>query len=131
MTFALAAFVLPSFHLSALRGERWRRRASAVVLMLLPMVLVWLQLRTGWLAGVLVLGVVLLYFTRRHPRDVTIASVLIVGGVIAAVMLLWLGSDMCYASHGGSNQARDSMLSSTLAMIAEKPLLGWGNGGFE
>ncbi|MBH3319509.1 O-antigen ligase C-terminal domain-containing protein [Serratia ureilytica] len=128
---ALAAFVLPGFQLSMLRAERWRRRALAAVLVLLPMVLVWLQSRTGWLAGVLVLGAVLLCFGRRHPRAVTIASVLVVGGVIAAAMVLWLGSDMRYTSHTGSNQARFAMLSSTLAMIAEKPLFGWGYGGFE
>ncbi|MGC2909176.1 Wzy polymerase domain-containing protein [Serratia marcescens] len=128
---ALAAFVLPGFHLSVERGERWRRRALAVALILLPMVLVWLQSRTGWLAGVLVLGAVLLCFSRRYPQAVTIASVMVVGGVIAAVMVMWLGSDMGYASHAGSNQARYAMLSSTLAMIAEKPLIGWGYGGFE
>lgn len=128
---ALAAFVLPSFHLSALRWESWRCRALAAALVVLPMVLVWLQSRTGWLAGVLVFGTFLLCFRCRYQRAVTIASVLIVGGVIAAVMLLWLGSDMCYASHASSNQARYAMLNSTLAMIVEKPLLGWGYGGFE
>ncbi|HDU7919819.1 TPA: O-antigen ligase C-terminal domain-containing protein [Serratia marcescens] len=128
---ALAAFVLPGFHLSTLSGERWRRRALAAALVLFPMVLVWLQSRTGWLAGVLVSGAVLLCFCRRYPRAVTIASVLVVGGVTAAVMVMWLGSDMRYASHAGSNQARYAMLSSTLAMIAEKPVLGWGYGGFE
>ncbi|MEL5380032.1 PglL family O-oligosaccharyltransferase [Serratia ureilytica] len=131
LALALAAFVLPGFHLSVLGGERWRRRALAAALMLLPMVLVWLQSRTGWLAGVLVSGAVLLCFCRRYPRAVTIASVLVVGGVTAAVMVMWLGSDMCYASHASSNQARYAMLSSTLAMIAEKPVLGWGYGGFE
>ncbi|MGQ8816429.1 Wzy polymerase domain-containing protein [Serratia sp. NA_13] len=128
---ALAAFVLPGFQLSTLGAERWRRRALAAALVLLPMLLVWLQSRTGWLAGVLVLGAVLLCFGRRYPRAVTIASVLVVSGVIAAAMVLWLGSDMRYTSHTGSNQARFAMLSSTLAMIAEKPILGWGYGGFE
>ncbi|WP_455872368.1 O-antigen ligase family protein [Serratia proteamaculans] len=36
-----------------------------------------------------------------------------------------------YASHTGSNHVRYTMLRDTLAMIAEKPLLGWGYGGFE
>lgn len=131
LALALASFVLPGFQLLNPRTERWRRRALAIVLMLLPMVLVWLQSRTGWLAGVLVLGAVLLCFSRRYPQAVTIVSVLVLGSVIVAVMVLWLGSDMCYASHAGSNQARYAMLSSTLAMIAEKPVLGWGYGGFE
>lgn len=131
LALALAAYVLPGFQRLDPRVERWRRRALAVVLVLLPMVLVWVQSRTGWLAGALVLGLFVLCFGRRYPQMVTISAVLVVGGVIAAALVLWLGSDMRYASHTGSNHARYAMLKSTLAMIAEKPLLGWGYGGFE
>ncbi|WP_273854864.1 O-antigen ligase family protein [Serratia liquefaciens] len=128
---ALAAFLLPGFHLLTQGAECWRRRALVVALVLLPMVLVWLQSRTGWLAGALVLGLFVLCFGRRYPQAVTIASVLVVGGVIAAALVLWLGSDMRYTSHAGSNHARYAMLKSTLAMVSEKPILGWGYGGFE
>jgi O-antigen polymerase len=128
---ALASFVLPGFRLLNPHAERWRRCALAAVLVLLSMVLFWVQSRTGWLAGALVLGLFVLCFCRRYPRAITIASVLVVGAVIAAALVLWLGSDMRYASHAGSNHARYAMLKSTLAMIAEKPLLGWGYGGFE
>ncbi|ALL36697.1 polymerase [Serratia marcescens] len=130
-TLALAAFVLPGFQLLNPCTERWRRRALAVALVLLPMVLVWLQSRTGWLAGVLVLGLFALCFFRRYSQAVTMAFVLVVCGVIVAALVFWLAGDMGYASHAGSNQARYAMLSSTLTMIAEKPLLGWGYGGFE
>lgn len=130
-TLALAAFVLPGFQLLNPSTDRWRRRALAVALVLLPMVLVWLQSRTGWLAGVLVLGLFALCFFRRYSQAVTMASVLVVGGVIVAALVLWLAGDMGYASHAGSNHARLTMLRDTLAMIVEKPLFGWGYGGFE
>lgn len=131
LALALAAFVLPGFQILNPHTECWRRRALAVALVLLLMVLVWLQSRTGWLAGALVLGLFVLCFGRRYPQAVTIVLALVIGAVIAATLVLWLGSDMRYASHTGSNHARYAMLKSTMAMIAEKPLLGWGYGGFE
>ena len=135
LALALAAFVLPGFQLQNSPVERWRRRALAAALVLLPMVLVWVQSRTGWLAGALVLGLFVLCFFRRYPHAVAIASVLVIGSTLAAILVLWwgneLGGALRYASHTGSNHARYTMLRDTLAMIAEKPILGWGYGGFE
>ena len=87
---ALATFVLSGFHLLNLRAERWRRRALAVVLVLLPIVLVWVQSRTGWLAVTLVLGLFVLCFGRRYPQAVTIAitSGLVVSVAIVAALVL-------------------------------------------
>lgn len=135
LALALAAFVLPGFQLQNSPVERWRRRALAAALVLLPMVLVWVQSRTGWLAGALVLGLFVLCFFRRYPHAVAIASVLVIGSTLAAILVLWwgneLGGALRYASHAGSNHARYTMLRDTLVMIAEKPILGWGYGGFE
>ncbi|MBD8214481.1 PglL family O-oligosaccharyltransferase [Erwinia persicina] len=135
LALALAAYMLPGFQRLDPRAERWRRRALAAALVLLPMVLVWVQSRTGWLAGALVLGLFVLCFCRRYPQAVAIASLLVAGGTVAAALVLWWGSELGgalrYASHTGSNHARYAMLRDTLAMIAEKPLLGWGYGGFE
>ncbi|RYM61152.1 polymerase [Serratia proteamaculans] len=135
LALALAAYVLPGFQRLDPRAESWRRRALAAALVLLPMVLVWVQSRTGWLAGALVLGLFILCFCRRHPQAVAIASLLVAGGTLVGVLVLWWGSELGgalrYASHAGSNHARYTMLRDTLAMIAEKPLLGWGYGGFE
>ncbi|UNK26925.1 Wzy polymerase domain-containing protein [Serratia plymuthica] len=135
LALAQAAFVLPGFRLLNPRAECWRRRALAVVLVLLPMVLVWVQSRTGWLAGALVLGLFVLRFCRRYSQVIAIASLLIAGGTLVGVLVLWWGSELGgvlrYTSHAGSNHARYTMLRDTLAMIAEKPLLGWGYGGFE
>ncbi|HEJ8022857.1 O-Antigen ligase [compost metagenome] len=135
LALALAAYVLPGFQRLDPRVERWRRRALAAALVLLPMVLVWVQSRTGWLAGALVLGLFVLCFFRRYPHAVAIASVLVIGSTLAAILVLWwgneLGGALRYASHTDSNHARYTMLRDTLAMIAEKPILGWGYGGFE
>ncbi|CAI1906979.1 O-antigen ligase RfaL [Serratia fonticola] len=134
LALALAAFLLPGFSLVQPRAEYWRRCALIVALVVLPMVLVWVQSRTGWLAGILVLGLFVLCFGRRYSRAVAISTLLVTGGAIAA-LVLWLGNDLGgalrYASHSGSNYARFVMLHDTLAMIAEKPLTGWGYGGFE
>ncbi|WP_183130051.1 pilin glycosylation ligase domain-containing protein, partial [Serratia plymuthica] len=114
LALALASFVLPGFQLLEPRAERWRRRALAVALVLLPMVLVWVQSRTGWLAGALVLGLFVLCFFRRHPQAVAIVSLLVAGGSVAATLVLWwgneLGGALRYASHTGSNHARYTML---------------------
>lgn len=131
LALALAAFLLPGYRLVQPRAEYWRRGTMAAVLVLLPMVLVWVQSRTGWLAGALVLVLFILCFGRRYAHAVTMASLLVTGGTVAAVLVLWWGSDLHYTDHAGSNQARYVMLHDTLAMIAEKPFLGWGYGGFE
>ncbi|CAI0997666.1 O-antigen ligase RfaL [Serratia marcescens] len=135
LSLALAAYVLPGFQRMDPRVERWRRRALAVALVLLPMVLVWVQSRTGWLAGALVLGLFVLCFFRRYPQVVALAFLLVTGGAVAAALVLWWGNELGgvlrYASHAGSNHARYTMLRDTLAMIAEKPILGWGYGSFE
>ncbi|MBL5824974.1 O-antigen ligase family protein [Serratia fonticola] len=135
LALALAAFFLPGFRLLNPRAERCRHRALAVALLLLPMLLVWVQSRTGWLAGALVLGLFILCFGRRYPRGVAIASLLIASGTLVAVLVQWwwneLGGALRYASHAGSNHARYTMMRDTLAMIAEKPLTGWGYGGYE
>ncbi|MGA9619659.1 MAG: pilin glycosylation ligase domain-containing protein, partial [Serratia proteamaculans] len=135
LALALAAYVLPGFQRLDPCAKSWRRRALAVALVLLPMVLVWVQSRTGWLAGTLVLGLFILCFCRRYPQAVAIASLLVAGGTVVAALVLWWGSELGgalrYASHAASNHARYTMLRDTLAMIAEKPLLGWGYGGFE
>lgn len=134
LALALAAFMLPGFRMVQPRAECWRRCALAVALVLLSMVLVWVQSRTGWLAGILVLGLFVLCFGRRYSQAVAISTLLVTGGVVAA-LVLWLGNDLGgalrYANHSGSNYARYAMLHDTLAMIAEKPLSGWGYGGFE
>ncbi|WP_241993370.1 O-antigen ligase family protein [Serratia marcescens] len=135
LALALAAFLLPGFQLREPRAERGRRRALAAVLVLLPMMLVWVQSRTGWLAGALVLGLFVLCFFRRYPQVVVLAFLLVTGGAVAGALALWWGNELGgvlrYASHAGSNHARYTMLRDTLAMSAEKPILGWGYGSFE
>lgn len=80
LALALAAFMLPGFRMVQPRAECWRRCALAVALVLLSMVLVWVQSRTGWLAGILVLGLFVLCFGRRYSQAVAISTLLVTGG---------------------------------------------------
>lgn len=135
LALALTAFLLPGFRLLQPRAEYWRGAALAGVLVLLSAVLVWAQSRTGWLGGMLVLGLFMLCFSRRYPQRSALAATLVIGGVLVALAVMaWgsgVGEALRYENHAGSNHARYTMLRDTLAMIAEKPLTGWGYGGFE
>lgn len=135
LALALATFLLPGFRLASARMESWRLRAIALALLVMPMVLTWLQSRTGWLAALLVLGLFVLFFGRRFPQRIVVAALLALSGVAVGAVVMKLGSGLsdalAYTSHAHSNHARYTMLRDTLTMIADKPLTGWGYGGFE
>ncbi|CAE1147666.1 Lipid A core - O-antigen ligase and related enzymes [Serratia sp. Tan611] len=131
----LMLWLQPQFGLPGLVTERWRSGLLAALLLLLPAVLVWVQSRTGWLAGGVAAALMLLTQWRIAPRRSRIAALLITLGAGLALLALWQGllteQGLRYVSHTASNHARYTMLRDTLAMIAEKPWSGWGYGGFE
>lgn len=131
LALALMLFLLPYFSLRVKRHEKLRLRLLALLLAVLPALLVWLQSRIGWLAG----GVVALLFIATYTRKYSLrcggaALMMLLGVAIGAAVLVW-GSQVGTVSHAGSDSARGVMLNTTLAMIVEKPLSGWGYGGFE
>ncbi|MBI6139376.1 O-antigen ligase C-terminal domain-containing protein [Serratia entomophila] len=135
MALTLMLFLLPGFTCSKGRHERLRTRGLGLLLVLFPVVLVWLQSRIGWLTGA---AVALLFLCRyRHvaPRRTKQAAGLISAGLLIGVTALLQGfyaeDGLRYVSHDFSNHARYTMLRDTLAMIGQKPLFGWGYGGFE
>ncbi|VEA61605.1 Lipid A core - O-antigen ligase and related enzymes [Serratia plymuthica] len=134
LALALMLFLLPGFALARARYEHCRQAFLGVLLLVLPALLMWVQSRVGWLGGALVTLLFLWRFGAVFPVRCKQAAVLLVaGGLMGLAGMLWGGSEdgLRYLSHEGSNQARWSMLRDTLRMIAEKPLLGWGYGGFE
>ncbi|EPG5631447.1 TPA: O-antigen ligase C-terminal domain-containing protein [Serratia marcescens] len=134
LALALMLFLLPGFALARARYEHCRQIFLSVLLLVLPALLVWVNSRVGWLGGVLVALLFLWRFGLAYPaRCKTAAGLLIVGVAVGLAGFMLNGEEggVRYLSHDGSNQARLSMLRDTLGMIAAKPLLGWGYGGFE
>lgn len=134
LALALMLFLLPGFALARARYEHCRQAFLSVLLLVLPALLVWIQSRVGWLGGALVALLFLWRFGAVFPvRGKQAAALLVAGGSVGLAVMLWGGAEngLGYLSHDGSNLARWSMLRDTLRMIAEKPVLGWGYGGFE
>ncbi|MBU9828519.1 O-antigen ligase C-terminal domain-containing protein [Rahnella sp. FC061912-K] len=135
LALALMLFLLPLYSCSNIRFERLRSGCLGLTLLLFPALLVWLQSRIGWIGGT---AVALLFLIRLHPlhRQRAIWAVCLMSlGILIGVLTLFHGLSVVhgleYVSHAGSNHARYTMYRDTLAMIGEKPLAGWGYGGFE
>ncbi|WP_429619449.1 Wzy polymerase domain-containing protein [Serratia sp. 2723] len=126
----LMLLLLPGFALGRVWHERCRLTGLALVLGGLAALLIWIQSRAGWVGG----GVVALLFLWRFGRAFPARSKVACGAMLSGVVLGvgWF-ADVAGEpiSHVGSNHARWTMLRDTLAMIVEKPFLGWGYGGFE
>ncbi len=130
LALALMLFLLPKFALIQPQAERGRRYVLGLVLVLLPMLLVWLQSRIGWLGGS-ISGALLLWLGWRQAKKLTgIAAGLMFCGIMSALVLQAKGG-VSLVEHVASNQARLIMLQDSLKMLVEKPWLGWGYGGFE
>lgn len=130
LALALMLFLLPGFTLTHRTSERCRQCILGLALVLLSVVLVWLQSRIGWLTGGLVGILLLLLGWGQAKKQTSIALGLMVFGIVNAIFFQMAGS-IDPVEHAASNQARLIMLHDTLKMIAEKPWLGWGYGGFE
>lgn len=122
--------LLPGFTLKDSKKERLRQFALALILMVLPALLVWLQSRVGWLGGVISGGLILFIGTKVAPKKTLVTAGLILASVTLAIVIQSNGH-ITDVMHTGSNHARMSILKSTLGMIAERPWLGWGYGSFE
>ncbi|MGQ8819237.1 Wzy polymerase domain-containing protein [Serratia sp. NA_13] len=134
LALALMLFLLPGFALVRARYEHCRQAFLGVLLLVLPMLLVWIQSRVGWLGGGLVVWLFLWCFNARFPARCKQATVLLGAGVLIGLIgMLAAGPEdgLRYLNHEASNHARWTMLHDTLRMIAEKPWLGWGYGSFE
>jgi O-antigen polymerase len=130
LALALMLLLLPDFSLTQPKAERVRRFVLGLVLVLFPALLVWLQSRIGWLGGV-ICGILLLWLGWRQAKQRTaIATGLMLLGITIA-FIFQINGGVETIEHAASNQARLAMLQDSIKMIAEKPWLGWGYGGFE
>ncbi|HHQ4306977.1 TPA: Wzy polymerase domain-containing protein [Serratia fonticola] len=135
LALALMLFLLPKFTCNKAHLERLRVNALALILVSFPVLLVWLQSRIGWVGGAAVALLFLYRFQHVNPPRAKWATCLMSMGLLIGITTLLQGwyaeNGVRHVSHTGSNHARYTMLLDTLAMIGEKPLLGWGYGGFE
>lgn len=132
LALALMLFLLPIFSLARVEYERLRLTGLAVTLVIFSALLVWGQSRAGWLGGVLVTLLFIWRFGKVYPKGSALSCVALLSGVLLGWGGLAVGGDtLVTISHEHSNNARWSMLQDTLAMITEKPLMGWGYGSFE
>ncbi|EKN4696537.1 O-antigen ligase family protein [Yersinia ruckeri] len=130
LALVLLLFLLPGFALARNTLERSRKCLLGLILVLFSVLLVWLQSRIGWLGGGIAGAMLLLLGYRTDKRQTLIASGLIVLGMVFAILLQNRGA-IENIEHTASTHARLIILHDTLRMIAEKPWLGWGYGGFE
>lgn len=134
LALALMLFLLPGFVLRKAWHEHCRQSFLVISLLLMPALLVWTQSRVGWLGGALAALLFLWRFNAASPLRCKQAAMLMAISVLTGITMMLLSgpeSNLEYIAHHGSNHARWTMLRDTLRMIAEKPLSGWGYGGFE
>lgn len=132
LALALMMFLLPGFVSARAQYERCRQVALMGLLFALSALLVWVQSRASWLGGIVVVVLFLFRFGHVYRRSCMLAASIIFFGVLLGVGVLLCGDSLVVAiSHEQSNLARWSMLRDTLAMIVDRPWLGWGYGNFE
>lgn len=132
---ALALWLLFSPALSSARRERRRQTLLLTLLALFVSVLVLVQSRAGWLGGALAASLLLWRLGRRRPRVTRLACCALALGLTLGVTIqltgFGLNDQAGFLDRSPSNGARLTMLQDTVAMMAAKPLWGWGYGGFE
>ncbi|MFC3946965.1 PglL family O-oligosaccharyltransferase [Serratia entomophila] len=131
LALVLMLFLLPDFQLRVAGHEKWRRVLLCLLLAVFPALLVWLQSRIGWLGGGVVALLFMVTYARKYPWGSVVAALMMLCGALAGIAVLGWSEQVNAVSHAGSDSARGIMLNGTLAMIMEKPLAGWGYGGFE
>ncbi|WP_072076304.1 PglL family O-oligosaccharyltransferase [Yersinia kristensenii] len=135
LALALMLFLLPTFTIASIHTERLRTYALKLVLLLFPILLVCLQSRIGWVSGIAVAVLSIKYFSPGDIQRIKWATGLMTLGFLTGIAIFYTGiltpNGLFILNNDASNQARYTMLRDTLAMIAQKPLLGWGYGSFE
>lgn len=128
---ALALLLLPGFTAKRPVQEQIRQYGLLILLAGFSALLVCIQSRTGWLGGIAAMLLLVRFGNLDTSRTMSALAALAGGGILGGY---WLFSDqhsLPLVDHASSNHARWTMLRDTLAMMGEKPMLGWGYGGFE
>ncbi|WP_404413184.1 Wzy polymerase domain-containing protein [Serratia aquatilis] len=106
-----------------------RRCLLVLLVTLITALIVVMRSRTGWIGACLMASTMLVLL--RQQRQMTIVgTVAMLCGILIGFAMLG-NPTLESLDHPGSNYYRWIMVKQTLAMIAQKPLLGWGYGSFD
>ncbi|WNN46684.1 PglL family O-oligosaccharyltransferase [Winslowiella toletana] len=133
LALVLTLLLLPRMTLKANIPERCRQCVLMILLMAFSAILVLIQSRAGWIGAITTTLLLLFRFGRLNSKLSIVAMIALTVGVLLGIYyLLWdSSSHVIQITHEASNHARWTMLRDTLAMIVERPFLGWGYGSFE
>ncbi|WON78398.1 PglL family O-oligosaccharyltransferase [Serratia sp. UGAL515B_01] len=106
-----------------------RRYLLALIVTLITALIVVMKSRTGWI-GASLMALLMLGLLRKQRQATILAIMAMLCGILAGFSML--GNPTIESlDHPGSNYYRWIMVTQTLAMIVQKPLLGWGYGSFD
>lgn len=131
LALALMLLLLPGFAFKHKKSERYRKRLLGLMLVLFSILLIWLQSRIGLLGGAIAAVMLLLLGYRTNRKQAANAAGLLMLGIFFAVIFQHYRGEIESIEHMASTHARLIMLRDTLKMIVEEPWSGWGYGGFE
>lgn len=126
-----AVLVLPRFRCLRRDRERWRILPLAALVGGLSFAVGWGTSQTVWLSVLVSTGLFALFFLRRHPLHCMLALLMTALGFCLAILADELSLNMLSFHADSLAPGRYDTLLDTLAMITEKPWLGWGYGRFE
>lgn len=106
-----------------------QRCLLVLLVTLITALIVVMRSRTGWIGACLMASMMLLFL--RQQRKITIVVILAILCGISLGFTMLGNPTLESLDHPGSNYYRWIMVKQTLAMIAQKPLLGWGYGSFD
>lgn len=121
--------------LDGVRAERFRVGGLSAAVVLLTAALVLVRSRTGWLAGILVIGCVFTVLSTARFRHAgqhhRLLWLLPLTGVILGVGLMNVTVMQALNMHDGSNHQRLLTLYHTIQYVSHHPFLGYGAGTYE
>ncbi len=136
-TNVMASFLVTGLVVSAwLFGEARNRLESSVILLaplLMPALILVIQSRTGWLAALIAVPMVLVHLWHLDRRRFRAWAGALAAGCVLAVIVWWAPwAEAGYVSKAVSAPGeRLPVYLHSLRMIAEEPLSGWGYGRFQ
>ncbi len=124
----LASFLL--IHIAQFKFKRLVQLLCTFVLFTSPILLVVLQSKTGYLAGILVLALLIPSLLRDRPKLKMVLIAIFVGLIVGLFSFKYLKT-VPVKSNIYSDSVRTTIIQVSSKMFFEKPIMGYGYGEFE